>query len=305
MSLRFSIIIPAYNYGHTLLRAVESALAQPGDDYEVLIIDDGSTDNTPEIITQISQQASDKIRTYRQANAGSAATRNYGIKQSKGDFILFLDADDALMPNALDVLRRVLDARTSAQIIIGSYIVVNPEGHEKYRGNPTPPTSAEKRFSYYLEKKLLASSGATLFSREIFNTLHFPEQFRSAEDIPVYALALALFNTVIIEEPLAKIYSHPKRMRHNADSALAVGLQLVDVIFDPALLPESFMQYKKPFIVRRSLSLFRTLQAGGYPAQARAYFHYAVRNDWRNILKTEYWRKYLLSFFQKSCNRSK
>lgn len=305
MSLRFSIIIPAYNYGHTLLRAVESALAQPGEDYEILIIDDGSTDNTPEIIAKISQQAPSKIRPYRQTNAGSAATRNYGIKHSKGDFILFLDADDALMPNALDVLRRVLDARTAAQLIIGAYIVVNPEGHERYRGNPAPPTSAEKRFSYYLEKKLLASSGATLFSRKIFDTLQFPEQFRSAEDIPVYALALALFNAVIIEEPLAKIYSHPHRMRHNAESALAVGLQLVDVIFDPKLLPESFMQYKRPFTIRRCLSLFRTLQAGGYPVKARAYFHYAVRNDWRTILKSEYWRKYLLSFFQKPRNRPK
>jgi len=305
MDPRFSIIIPTYNYAHTLSRAVSSALEQAGDDYEILIINDGSTDNTATVISELRQKAPTKIRDFSQPNAGAATARNHAIKESRGQFLLFLDSDDALLLNALSILRNVLDARQNAEVVIGAHIKVGENNTEKYCGNPTLPTNAEKRFTSYLEKKLYLAMGATLFARRVFDKIKFPEQFRSAEDIVIFAQALALFNTVGIEEPLVKVYAHPNSLRHDCASAMAVGLRLVDEIFNPAILPKNFMQYRKQYETRRCLSLFRTLHAGGYNPQARAYFHRAIKDDWRCLLKPEYWRKYISSFCTQSCHGAK
>jgi glycosyltransferase involved in cell wall biosynthesis len=297
MTPRFSIIIPTYNYASTLPRAVSSVLQQTGNDYEIIIINDGSTDNTAEIITKLQQQTPDIIRDFSQPNAGVATARNHGIKESRGQYLLFLDADDALMPDALPILRNVLEARKNAEVVIGAHIKVEMNGKEKYCGNSALSSNPEKRFADYLDKKVSISNGAILFARHIFDKLKFPEQFRSAEDVPVFAQAIALFNTVGVEDPLVKIYRNPTSLRHDADSALAIGLNLVDAVFNPAILPAPFMKYKKAFLVRRCLSLFRTLAAAGYKQQARAYYHLAVKEDWHVLFKMEYWRKYLLVMF--------
>ncbi len=85
-----SVIIPVYNGASFLSDAIVSALEQSHDNIEVLVIDDGSTDNTPEIC----KKYSDKIRYYRKENGGQAIARNFGIEQSGGDLIAFLDSDD-------------------------------------------------------------------------------------------------------------------------------------------------------------------------------------------------------------------
>ena len=88
--LIFSIIIPTYNYAHTLDRAIDSILDQSGDGYEILIIDDGSTDHTSKIADGYCQKFPKKIKYYLQDNQGPAAARNYGAELSVGEYIFFL-----------------------------------------------------------------------------------------------------------------------------------------------------------------------------------------------------------------------
>jgi glycosyltransferase involved in cell wall biosynthesis len=91
-----SIIIPAYNYAAFIAEAVNSALRQSHRNIEVVIIvDDGSTDNTAEVAQRLMQQDA-RVRYVYQANQGLSAARNTGIKNAKGEFLVFLDADDVL-----------------------------------------------------------------------------------------------------------------------------------------------------------------------------------------------------------------
>lgn len=90
--------------GKTLL----SILLQLTPDVELMIVDDGSTDSTPEILARFASQNPDSIHVFRQANAGAAAARNTAIDHSNGDFLLFVDADDCLMPGAIDTVLREL-----------------------------------------------------------------------------------------------------------------------------------------------------------------------------------------------------
>src|SRR3712207_4601210 len=93
-----SIVIPCYNQAHFLGEAIESVLAQTYPHFEVVVVDDGSTDNTEAVAARYPG-----VRCIRQENQGLAAARNTGIRRSNGSYLVFLDADDRLLPNALEV----------------------------------------------------------------------------------------------------------------------------------------------------------------------------------------------------------
>lgn len=95
--IRISVIIPCYNYGHYVAETIESVLAQTRPADEIVVIDDGSSDNSLEV----AQGYADRVTVVPQANAGHIAARNNGVNHATGDVIIFLDADDTLLPDAL------------------------------------------------------------------------------------------------------------------------------------------------------------------------------------------------------------
>src|SRR5713101_4173715 len=92
-----SVIIPSYNHAQFLGQAIESVLAQSYSNFELIVVDDGSTDNTTEVARRYSP-----VRYIYQENAGLSSARNSGLRQSRGEFLVFLDADDRLLPHALE-----------------------------------------------------------------------------------------------------------------------------------------------------------------------------------------------------------
>lgn len=117
-----SIIIPAYNSCKLLLRSVKSALAQTYANIEVVVVNDGSTDGSAEKIDRFSK-ADARVVAVRQANHGVSVARNEGIKRSKGELLLFLDADDLLLPTAVADLAKAME-ETDADMVAGSVRVI-------------------------------------------------------------------------------------------------------------------------------------------------------------------------------------
>ena len=91
--MKFSIIVPAYNVAQYIEECIESVLNQDYDNYEIIVVDDGATDETPKILDEIASK-SEKVRVIHQKNGGLSAARNSGIEAALGDYILFLDGDD-------------------------------------------------------------------------------------------------------------------------------------------------------------------------------------------------------------------
>ena len=108
-----SIIIPTYNHARFLRAAIESALRQTRPALEVIVVDDGSTDETPEILAQFD----DRICVRWQENRGPAAARNAGIAAARGDFLLFLDSDDVLLPACVELQRARFEAEPSLGLV--------------------------------------------------------------------------------------------------------------------------------------------------------------------------------------------
>ena len=144
----FSIIIPAYNASHTIVATIKSILSQSFDDYEVLVIDDGSTDGTYKLVKSLQKT---NIHVYQQKNAGVSAARNYGVTKSIGNYLLFLDADDSY------------EAGFLGQLYNGIKLQKFKWGFTKY-GTVTKPNSS-RSISFYF---------SLLSNRQIINdTLFF------------------------------------------------------------------------------------------------------------------------------------
>lgn len=119
--MKFSIIIPTYNRAPLLPATIASALSQDWDDFEVIVVDDGSTDSTPAIVDAIEDE---RLRYFRKDNEERNIARNFGAAQASGDYLNFLDSDDHLFPNHLSVAARLIEQRDRPEVIhLGARLV--------------------------------------------------------------------------------------------------------------------------------------------------------------------------------------
>jgi glycosyltransferase involved in cell wall biosynthesis len=130
MKTRFSILIPTYNRKGLVLQAIDSIMAQTFKDYEVFVIDDGSTDGTQDAL----RGYLDRIHFLQQPNQGPEVARNFAARRANGEYLALLDSDDLLMPHALETYDQVLRKFNSPPVLIGSMMYFNKEAG-------LPPTS--------------------------------------------------------------------------------------------------------------------------------------------------------------------
>lgn len=177
--MKISVIIPAYNAAHWLPTAVASVRAQIRPADEILIVDDGSTDRTAEVGAGFGPD----VRMIRRENGGLSAARNTGVAATSGEWMLFLDADDTLTPDALASLARTAE-NSDAGVVYGFVLqrLGAPE-KSKLHGLPTaagnPPVPAKAHFWW----TAIPTAGAALIRRSLNDHVGgFDENFRQVED---------------------------------------------------------------------------------------------------------------------------
>ena len=130
--IRVSVIIPAYNGDLYLSEAIDGVLSQTFGEYEIIVVDDGSTDNT----RQIARQYGDRVNYLSQANQGVAASRNLGIAAARGEYIAFLDQDDVFLPHKLASQVELLDRNSSLGLVNSGWQIVDQAGTVKAAVQP-------------------------------------------------------------------------------------------------------------------------------------------------------------------------
>lgn len=288
----FSVIIPAYNYGEFLPEAVQSVLRQPGDDFEIIIVDDGSTDQTPEV-AQALARGSERIRYLCQENAGPGAARNHGVRSARGLFCLFLDADDRLLAGALETFRTALVRHPDVGMVLAGHLSLHTDGRRRQHLPPVLSTDCRRNFVDYLRKRISVSNGASVVARRVFERYNFPEDIRNGEDVVLFAKTFALYPCRAVATPVLEIRKHDASLRNRIDSVLQAGDRIVDNLFDPAVLPAWAMAYRDEFHARHLLSLFRSCYFAHRDQEAKSYYRAAIgRNPWL-ILNLSSLRKFL------------
>jgi len=156
-----SICIPTYNHKTYLMHTLESVYRQTFTDYEILIVDDGSTDGTGRMLKTNGYGG----RYYWFDRMGQQATRNRLIELAQGEYITFVDADDELFPNALEVLAAMMKAHGPESYVFGQYVGIDENGREipKKGRNVSPVLSAADLFSF-----IHVGTGGTLFATELY-----------------------------------------------------------------------------------------------------------------------------------------
>ncbi|MBR2194137.1 MAG: glycosyltransferase [Bacteroidales bacterium] len=143
--MRFSIIIPTYNRADFLPKAIESVLGQTFVDWELIIVDDGSTDNTKEVVSQYSDS---RITYIYQENAERSAARNKGIAHSVGEYVLFLDSDDYYLYNFLNDLNLVITDNGNEPCLYFHNALIEHNGKQRQFAEPLP--NGEKNILKFL-----------------------------------------------------------------------------------------------------------------------------------------------------------
>lgn len=116
----FSIIIPTFNRSDLLVEALDSVRRQPFQDYELIVVDDGSTDDTPSTLERYGRDWNGPpLRIFRQENSGQGAARNLGIVRATGEYCLFLDSDDLLFPWSLPTIARIIAETRAPPLVLG------------------------------------------------------------------------------------------------------------------------------------------------------------------------------------------
>jgi len=230
-----SVIIPSYNRGWIIQEAIDSVLDQDFDDYELIVVDDGSDDNTRDILGSCGKA----ITVLRQSNRGVSAARNSGIEKASGRLIAFLDSDDLWLPGKLSAQVKFFEENADAvinqtqEIWVRNGVRVNPKKrHHKFSG-------------MIFERSLalcLVSPSAVMIKKNLFDAVGvFDEHLPSCEDYDLWLRISCRYPVHLIDIPLII-----KRGGHDDQLSKAAGLDkyriqsLMKIIDSDLLTPQQY-----------------------------------------------------------------
>lgn len=178
----FSVIIPAYNRELTIERALRSCLDQTFADFEVIVVDDGSTDGTADVVARC---ADPRVILLRQENMGASAARNRGALASKGAFLAFLDSDDEFLHGKLEAFRAEISVRgeAAARLLWYSPLYFDRGRNNRMRKPARAIRPGEPVGDYLFAYDGLMQTSTLVIGRELFLRMRFDETLRNLEDL--------------------------------------------------------------------------------------------------------------------------
>lgn len=230
-----SVIIPCYGQAHFLAEALDSVLAQTHPQTEIVVVDDGSPDNISEVLTRYPA-----VKCVHQENQGLAGARNAGFRASAGSYVVFLDADDRLMPDALEAHLRCFEKSPASGFVVGEIDHIAADG--SYAGSPRWPLLESNQYEELLRVKHVANTIAVMFRREVVEQLGgFKSSCSPAEDYELLLRAARLFPSRHHRTVVAQYRRHANTLSRKGIVMLramnhVMGLQREVVRDNPALM---------------------------------------------------------------------
>lgn len=265
-----SVIIPCFRQAHFLAEAIESALAQTHPHVEVIVVDDGSPDDTAAVAARY--QA---VRYLRQSNQGLARARNAGFARSTGEYVVFLDADDRLLPEAVAVNCDQLESRPDCAFVAGHYRFVDANGILLDEWEAEPVESDP--YLHLLKRNYIGNPATVMFRREAVRAVGgFRAWPTGAEDYDMYLRVTRLFPVCRHGRLIVEYRRHGRAMSDNPVLMLigtlrALRAQRRHVRREPVYLaayPEGIQNWRDHYLNRTIEYVRRTLRSPGQRRRA-------------------------------------
>jgi GT2 family glycosyltransferase len=207
----FSVVIPTYNRAGKAVRAIESVLAQTLTDYDIWVIDDGSTDATAERLAPYL----DRIHYIRQANSGVARARNRGIQESSGSYIALLDSDDCWSPHKLESFFTAIQAHPQAGLFYSQYEVVDETGRRLWVDRSR--AVAGRAYSTLLKGDFLAASSAVIQRACLETVGTFDPAMVPCEDWDLW-LRISRSATLLLVPEVLVFFEHTQQAKETSNT---------------------------------------------------------------------------------------
>lgn len=213
-----SVVIPCYNQAHFLGEAIESVVNQAYRRFEIIVVDDGSLDHTAEIVGRFPG-----VRYIRQENQGLASARNSGIQVSRGQHLVFLDADDRLLPIALDAGLDCFATHPECAFVSGAHIRISHEGSPL--GKPTIPRVDGHHYLAMLHKNYIKMHATVMYRRDVLLSVNgFDTSLAACEDYDLFLRITRNYPVYCHNHVVAEYRLHDTSMSHNAAVMLRTAL---------------------------------------------------------------------------------
>lgn len=255
--LLFSVVIPLYNKAEHIRRSIDSVLAQTIQNFEIIVVNDGSTDGGENIVKRYTDH---RIKLIEQNNSGVSSARNRGILTAEGKYIAFLDADDVWLPDFLDTISGLIKKFSDAGAYATAYKVKEPDGkYYKVNFSPIPSFPWEGIISNYFE--CLASgyhslrTSAVCIKKDIFNSVGlFDTSFRMGEDTDMW-IRLYLKTKIAFSTKINAIYFTDTVNRFDTivDNFQIELTKLIDKFLSPTYLDK--IPYKFQYLFKKSMGI--------------------------------------------------
>ncbi|MEX2396948.1 MAG: glycosyltransferase, partial [Balneolales bacterium] len=216
-----TIVIPTYNHGQFIGEAIESIFAQDYKNYEIVIIDDGSLDNTEEVVSNY-----EGIKYLKQKNQGLSASRNIGLQNSKGEYITFLDADDVLQPNAITTNVQHFTKNKNCAFVSGNHKRIAVDGREI--APPQISYISSNHYEAFLKGNYIGMHGTVMYNKKIlleeggFNT-----NLAVCEDYDLYLRLSRKHKIFSHQQIIASYRQHDNNMSSNVSLMLKHALAVL------------------------------------------------------------------------------
>ncbi len=259
-----SVIIPCYNYGKYLPDAFESVRSQDYPNIEVIVVDDGSTDETKEICEKYSQ-----VKYIYQTNQGLSAARNTGIKISNGEFLIFLDADDWLLPNAVANNLPFLLQDEEFAFVSGGYEVRYTETGKIHNSFEVVESDHYLRL---LQGNYVGVPATAMYRRRIFDEVLFDTILKSCQDYDLYLKITRKYPVFHHSKKIAAYRIHSSNMSSNFSAMLSESLQVLERQKKDLRTTSEREAYEKGRVVWKNWycrELFRNMCYGNTPVSAK------------------------------------
>ncbi len=197
MQPKISVIIPTYNSAGYLPLAIESVFNQSYGNVEIIIVDDGSTDNTQEIVKPFLE----RVAYYRKENGGPSSARNHGIRKSTGDYIAFLDSDDRWLPEKLELQLNIFIKNGSAGLV--GCGITNRDEEGKFLSENRMAQGKLEFSTRLIFSNIIAAGSTLMISRDVVGRIGlFDEELLGAEDWDYGLRVFKEYDIYFVEKPL-------------------------------------------------------------------------------------------------------